>query len=104
MADLNKIIDLRSAIDLRDPDRCAIYAGMRLDLDVIPDDDVSGLHDLMPAAFIILCETKPVRANHHAVLQDDVVANLAELPYHSVRMREKIIADRNTVVDHHVGN
>jgi len=102
VTDLHKVIDLRTAIDLRDADGGPIDAGMRLDLNVVSNHHVPRLYDLVPMALVVLGKSKSIGADHDPILQDDVITDLAELPDHGVRVREKIVADRYPVVDDHV--
>src|SRR4051812_16704999 len=74
---LDEAVYLRAASDLGHSDRRAIDARVRLDLDVIPDHHVPGLHDLLPAALLVLREAESIRADDHAVLQHDIVADPA---------------------------
>src|SRR5437660_5549245 len=99
MTDLNKVIDLRATIDLRHANCGAIDTGVRLDLNIIANHYVPRLHDLVPAAFFIFGEAKSIRPDHHAVLQNDVVADLAELPDRGMSVRKKVTADRDAVID-----
>ena len=99
---MDKIVDLRAAIDLRHSDCRAIDASMRLYLHVVPDHHVPGLHDLLPAPVIVFRKPESVGADHHPVLQDDVISDSAVLSYHCMRVREEIISDDHAVIDHHV--
>ena len=93
MTYLNKVIDLRAAIDLRHADCSTIDTGVRLDLNIVANHHAPGLHDLVPAAFFIFGKAKSIRPDHNAILQDDVVTDLAEFPDRGVRVRKKVIAD-----------
>ena len=53
----------------------------------------------MPASLGGFREAKAVRANHHAVLQQYVVADPAVLPHHCMRMRKKIYANFHTPIN-----
>src|SRR3954447_25937877 len=102
MSDLHEVIQLRAALDLGDSHRGAIDATVGLHLYVVPDHDVTRLDDLLPLSLVVFCETKSVGSDHHAVLQDDIVADLAELPNCGVRMRQEIISYRSAFVNNYV--
>src|SRR5206468_5286734 len=90
MPDLHQVIDLGSAPDACFAHRGAIDARIGLHFDFILKNGWSGLHDLVPVSTLVLGEPEAIRADHCAVLQDNVVADLAELSHHGVRMREEV--------------
>ena len=58
------------------------------------------LRNLVPASLRSLGEAESVGANHHAVLQEHVVADPAVLAHDGMRVREKIVADLHAAIDH----
>src|SRR5579883_2052102 len=48
-------------------------------------------------------EAVAVAADDHAVLQDDAIADPAEFADYGVRVRAKIVADVDTLVNHNLG-
>ena len=102
VADLHQVVDLYAASDAGFADAGAVDAGVRLDFDIVFDDDRSRLRNLVPAAFRSLGEAKAIGADHDAVLQQHVVAEAAVLAHHGVRVREEVVADLHSAIDDHV--
>ena len=53
----------------------------------------------MPAAFGRFREPESVRTNHHAVLQNYVIAQSAVLAHYRVSMRKEVVADLDPAID-----
>src|SRR6185369_4504138 len=101
VSDLHKIIDLGIAHHACFSDRRTIDASVRLYLYIVFNNCNTGLHDLMPTVRASR-KTKPIGSDDYPILQNDVVADLAELSNDRLRMREKVIADPGATIDHHM--
>ena len=99
---LHKVVDLNAIGDAGFADGGAVNAGIRLHFDVVADDYRARLHNLVPA-FSVGRKAIAVRADHDSILQDDIVADAAELTHRRVRVGKKIIADLRSAVDHNMG-
>src|SRR5260370_24094004 len=93
-------MDLNASTDASFADGGEVDAGVRLDLHIVVNDDRSGLRNFVPASFVSLGETKAVRADHDAVVQQHVVADAAVFANHGVSVSEEIVADLYPAVDH----
>src|SRR5207244_13145954 len=102
MSDLDQIVDLGSARDVGFANTGAVDAGICLNLHIIFNHRRPRLDNFVPAAGIILGETKTIAADDHAVLQNHVIANAAMFSHNSVRMSEEVIADARATIDHDV--
>ena len=99
MSNLHEVVDFHAA-----PNACfthagTVNAGVRLHFHGIFQHRQPGLHDLVPGAGIIFGEAEAVRSNDGAVLQNDVVPELAILAHHGVGVREKVVSDVRAAVD-----
>src|SRR5579859_346596 len=103
VSNLHQVVDFHAASDASFAHAGAVDAGIRLDFDIIFDDDRSGLGNLVPTSFGSLSESEAVGADHDSVLQEHVVADAAVLAHDGMRVREKIVADFRTAIDHYVG-
>jgi hypothetical protein len=79
-----------------------------LDFDVVFEDGGAGLRDLVPGGrarcgFSVAGKAEAVGTDDGAVLQDDVVADLAALADHGVRVGEEVAADVGVGIQHDVG-
>src|SRR5664280_2018013 len=101
VADLDEVVDLGVGVDVGFANRGAIDGGVGLDLDVVVENGSAGLHDLVPA-FAIAGKAVAVGTDHDAVLQDDVVADVAVFADDGVGVRQKVVADSDAFVDHDV--
>ena len=80
-----------------------VYAGIRLNLGFGSQDYVSRLHYFVPAGAVVFRKAEAVGADDGSILQEDVVAEVAELSDHGVGMREEIVAYLCSPVDHYMG-
>src|SRR5262249_6943423 len=87
---LHQTVDLGSAFDTGFPNRRSIHRGQTLNLDVVLDNRDPALNDLLVRSVGTLGEAEAVSPHHDSVLQSDAVADLAELAYHGMRVRQKI--------------
>ena len=95
---LHQVVDFDAAADARFANAGAVDAGVGLDFDVVLQHRRAGLRDLLPAVSVA-GEAKAVAADHRAVLQDDVVAQGAELAHHRMRVGEEVVADPGAAID-----
>ena len=103
MADLDEVVDLGAGVDAGFADGGAVDAGVGLDFDVVFEDDRAGLEDLVPGAVGLAGEAEAVGADDGAVLQDDVVAEVAVLADDGVGVGEEVIAGAGVGVEDDVG-
>src|SRR5712671_5480949 len=102
MANLNQVIDLRSARDVGLSDAGAVDACVGLNFDIVLKRGHTGLHDLVPMSGIVFSKTEAVSADHGAILQDDVIAQSTILANYRMGVGEEILADAGAAVDHHM--
>src|SRR5437867_6244001 len=102
MSDLDQIVDLGSARDMGFTNTSAVNASVGLNFHVIFDHRRPGLDNFVPAAGVILGETKTIAANDYAILQNDVITNAAVLSHNGVRMSKEVIANARATIDHDV--
>src|SRR5262249_4035926 len=102
MANLDKIVDLRTAPDASLLEAGAVDASVRLNLHVVVHNDRFGLSDFVPAAFVVLGEAKAVGANDRAILQDHVVCQPTPFTHDGMRVSEEVVADLYIAINHHV--
>lgn len=98
MADLNQVVDLGARANAGFADGGAVYGGVGLDFDVVFEDRGAGLQNLVPGGAAefgsrIAGKAEAVAADDGAILQNNVVAELALLPDDGVGVREKVAAD-----------
>ena len=77
MADLNQVVDLRSASDSRLTYRRAIDGCAGADLDVVLNHHAAGLRNFQPALLFVLCITEAIATDHHVVVNDDTLRQVA---------------------------
>src|SRR5688572_4379080 len=99
MTHLHEVIDLRSTPNTRLPDSPAINRGIRSDFHVIFEHDNSGLHNLVIAPVRLLRISEAVGADLRAVLERDIISDLAELSYRDVRVRFESVANPRALAD-----
>ena len=108
VSDVDEVVDLGAAGNVSTANVGAVDAGSGLDLDVVRDLHVAGLHDLVPArglvagfvfAAFVLGEAEAVGADDDGILQNDVVSDAAELADYHVRVREEVVADVYSAID-----
>ena len=103
VAHLDEVVDFDAGGDSRFAYRGAIDAGVGLDFDGVAEDCGAGLNDLGPAAVRALGKAEAVGADDGAILEHDVVAELAAFAHDSVGVGEEAVADADTVVENNVG-
>src|SRR5439155_9424914 len=101
MADLDGVVDLGGAADACFTDRRTVDRGIRPDLNVVFDDDDSGLHNFVVAAIRLLRIPETVGADLCAILQDDIVSDPAVFADRTVRVRFKVVANASAACDMH---
>src|SRR5579863_4553774 len=103
MSHLHEVVDLHSASDAGLAHAGAVDAGIRLHLDIVFDDNRSWLRNLMPASLGSFGESEAVGADHDSVLQEHVVADAAAFAHDGMHVSEKVVANRHTAIDNHMG-
>src|SRR5262249_15768867 len=76
--------------------------GISLYFDVIFENGWPALRYLVPIAASGLCKSEAVGTNHHAILQNDVVADLTKLPDNGMGVSKEVLADPCPAIDHDV--
>src|SRR5688572_305571 len=76
VADLNKIIDLGATFDTGFSDRRTVDRGVCTDLNIILDDDSTGLRYLEPLLFLGSCVAKTIRPDGGVVMDHTIAAYL----------------------------
>ena len=99
VTNLDKIIHLCARADTRFANAGAVNASVCLDLDPVAEDCGAGLDNLLPVVVFIFGEAEAVGSDDHAVLQDDIVTELAVFPNHGVGMGEKVVTDAGAAID-----
>src|SRR5438132_12758582 len=102
MSDLDQIVNLGSTSDVGFANTGAVDAGICLNLHIIFNHRRPGLDNFVPAAGIILGETKTIAADDYSILQDHVIADAAVLSHNGVRMSKEVIANARATIDHDV--
>src|SRR5438445_9633637 len=102
MSDLDQIIDLGSARDMGFANTGAVNASVGLNFHVIFNHCRPGLDNFVPAAGIILGETKTIAADDYSISQDHVIADAAVLSHNGVPMSKEVIANARATIDHDV--
>ncbi len=103
VAYLDEVVDFGAGLDAGLADSGAVDAGVGLDFDVVFDDDGAGLEDFVPGAIVLAGEAEAVGTDDDTVLQDDVVADAAELADDGVGVGEEVVSDGNVGVEDNVG-
>ena len=93
MTDLNQVVDLCAAADTRFTNRRAIDGGVGAELHVVFEHDDSGLHDLVVRAVVLFGIAVAIRADLHSILENHVVADLAEFAYRHMGIGLEVVAD-----------
>ena len=93
VADLDEVVDFGAGgVDAGFADGGAVDAGVGLDFDGVFEDGGAGLDDLGPAAGALLGEAEAVGTDDGAVLEDDVVAEVAAFADDGVGVGEEAVA------------
>ncbi len=100
VAHLHEIVNLGPAPQAGFSYRSSIHAGIGLHLHGVLDDHGSRLHNLVVRAVRLPGESEAIASHHHAVLEDDVIANPHVLTDHRMRVREEAVADLGASIDH----
>ena len=74
VGDLHQVVDLRARLDARLANRRPIDRRVGAQLHLVFDDDRGDLRNLLVRAVAAAHEAVAVAADHHAVLQDDAIA------------------------------
>src|SRR5947199_10508570 len=102
MSDLDQIVNLRSARDVRLANTGAVNASVGLNFHIIFNHRRPGLDNFVPAAGVILGKAKTIAANDYAILQNDFITNAAMFAHDGVRVSEKVIANASATKDNNV--
>src|SRR5579864_2883629 len=102
MTYLHEIVDLYTAAEPSFADAGAVDAGIGLHLNIVLNHYRGGLRNLVPAALRGFRKPESVCADHDSVLEKHMVADVAVLAHHGVRMREEIRPNLHTAVNHDV--
>jgi hypothetical protein len=89
----------------------SVDAGVGLEFGIALYDYVAGLDDFVPTVavgfvvvfILILGEAETVAAYNGAILQQNVVSQVAEFSYYGVGVREEIVAYGYSAIDDYVG-
>ena len=98
MPDVDQIVELGAIADRGDAQSRAIDAGIRADLDIIADLDAADLREF----FVMVAgahESKSVRAQHAAGMEDGAIADSDVVIDSHVGMQQAIRADADAVSD-----
>ena len=99
MAYQDEVVDFGAAAYAGFAYRCAVDAGVGLDLDVVFEDCWAGLDDFVPGAVFSFGEAQAVAADDGAGLEDYAVSYSAVFADYGVGVGEEIVADFGAVVD-----
>src|SRR3974377_911284 len=101
VAYLREVVDLHPACDAGLADAGAVNARVRLDFYVALYATRARLRNLLPM-IAIARKTETVRSDNRAVLQHNIVAELAILAHNGVRMGEEVVSDARSAINDHV--
>lgn len=99
MTDGNEVVELGAVADARLADGGAVHASVGLNFDVILENSGAGLLHFVPRAVLLFRKAETVAADHRAALENDAVADLAELADDGVGVREEIVADAGSLIN-----
>lgn len=99
---MDHVVKLRPARDASLADTRPVNTRIRLHFDVVFQNRRPRLDDLVPVAGVILRKAKPIAADYGSILEQNIVAKLAELANHSMRMREEVFANLHVPINHDV--
>ena len=99
---LDQVVDFHPRADACFSHAGAVNCRVGLDFHVVFDDGRPRLHDLVPDARVILGKSEAVAAYDNAVLENDIVTDLAVLADNRVRMGVEIVADAGVGIDDHM--
>src|SRR5215472_5694034 len=102
VGNVGQVVDLGVAADTRLPQTRPVDAAVSLDLNIVFDDYLARLRNLVPLPTVVGGKTKTIRADHHSVMEQDVVADLTALADGHMGMGEKVAADFHIAINHHV--
>jgi hypothetical protein len=103
VAYLDEVVDFRASSYAGLAYAGSIDAGVGLEFGVALDYYVAGLDDFVPAGLIVFGEAETVAAYYCSVLEQDVVAQMAEFPDYGVGVSEEIVAYGYSAIDDYVG-
>ena len=99
---LHEVIDLRPASNTRFANAGAINTGIGLDFHIIFEHRRARLNNLVPFALAIFRKPEAVSADDYAVLKNHVASQNTVLPHDGMGMREEVVPDSSSRVDHHM--
>src|SRR5947199_10710072 len=100
MSDLDQIVNLRSARDVRLANTGAVNASVGLNFHVIFDHRRPGLDNFVPAAGVIVGKAKTIAAKDYAMLEDEGMTNAAGRAQEGMRLRKEVIVKAGARIDH----
>ena len=103
VAYVDQVVDFRASSYAGLAYAGAVDAGVGLEFGVALDYNVAGLDDFVPVGGVILGEAKTIGAYDYAVLEQDVVTEVAEFPDYGMGVRKKIVAYGYSAIDDYVG-
>ena len=92
VANLHKVVDLRSAANLRGADGGAVDTGIGLHVHAIAEAYRAGLGNLLPLTSVVFRESETVRADDGPVFEGHMIAQDAVFAHHRVGMRKQVAA------------
>lgn len=93
VSNLHQIIDLRTATDFRRSNARSVDASVRLNLNLILDDDRARLNNFVPAPFFVLRESEAIATDDDSILQKHVIPDSTALSHDGVSMSKKSVSD-----------
>ena len=102
MAYLYEVVDFRAGLNAGFANRGAIDGRIGADLHIVFDHHDAGLGNLLVRAVGTADESIAVAADHRAVLQHHAMADDDPLANRDLRVNDAVIADRRAVADRHV--
>ena len=95
---LHVVINFDAALDPRFTDRSAINRSACANLDIVFDDDATGLRNLEPAFVFGFRKAKTIRADDDVIVNDDALPDLRVRPHCDAGMNDRMCADVNVIV------
>ncbi len=102
MSYLDKVVDLAAVADFRGANRCAVDAGVGLNVNAVAEPHRARLRNLLPLAQIILRESEAVCADDRTIFKGDMVAEHATLAHDRMSVSKEVAAALHARIQHHV--
>ena len=98
VTDVNQVVEFRAPADARTAQRSAIHTGVRAQLDLVFDHYGADLREFM-VALVVAHKAKPVRADHHAGMQNHSIPDGHVVIDDDVGMDDTVAVNLNVVSD-----